>query len=107
MTCTNLGVLKKLNILNFNMKYKFHSEELISESKGYLRKYIQKFFLLFLSKIAPKKYLLYKNNIRHVMNRGAYLFRLYCAAFYLRLKYPLLLRLPPRQLYAFNLQSQF
>ncbi len=86
---------------------KFGGKELISESKGYLRKYLQKFFLLFLSKIAPKKYLLYKNNIRAAVNRSAYLFRLYCAVFYLRFKYPLLFRLPSKQLYALNLAITF
>ena len=84
---------------------KFGGKELISENKGFLRKYLQKFFLILLSKIAPNKYLSYKNQIRIIMNHGAFQIRFYLAVFFLRFKYPLLFKLPSRHLYAYNLAT--
>jgi len=68
--------------------------------KSLLRALIQKFFLIILFKLFPKKFSSYKNKIRLIMNSGARRSYLFLVCSYLRFRYPRYFILPSTQIYA-------
>ena len=77
------------------------------KSKSLPRELIQKIFLKLLLKLFPKKFLLYKEKIRFIMNKSGFLLRLYLVSTYLRFRYPLYFRMPSTQLYAVGTAIKF
>ena len=80
---------------------------LYDRPKSLLRALVQRFFLKLLSKLFPKKFLSYKNKIRFVMNRGAFLIYQYLISTCLKFRHPSYYRLPIRQIYAFHIAIKF
>jgi len=68
--------------------------------KSLLRALIQKFFLIILFKLFPKKFSSYKNKIRLIMNSGARRSYLFLVCSYPRFRYPRYFILPSTQIYA-------
>ena len=85
----------------------FKGESLYVEPKSLLRNLVQKLFLKILSGLFTKKFLFYKNKIKSIMNRNAFLLRFYSAVIFLRFKYPLYSRLPSRHLYVIGSAIKF
>jgi len=77
------------------------------KSKSLPRELIQKIFLKLLLKLFPKKFLLYKEKIRFIMNKSGFLLRLYLVSTYLRFRYPLYFKIPAKHLYAVGLAIKF
>ena len=80
---------------------------LYTKPKSLLRELIQRLFLKLLSKVFPKNFLFYKNKIRFLMNKSGFYSYFYLAVIFLRFRYPLYLRLPSRQIYAFYVINKF
>ena len=75
--------------------------------KSLLRALIQKFFLIILFKLFPKKFSSYKNKIRLIMNSGARRSYLFLVCSYLRFRYPRYFILPSTQIYALHILIKF
>ena len=80
---------------------------LYAKPKSLIRALVQRLFLKLLTKLFPKKFLSYKNKIRFIMNKGAFLICQYLISTCLKFRHPSYYSLPSRQIYAFYIAIKF
>ena len=78
-----------------------------SKPKNIFKDKIIKIFLKTLEKIFPKKNLIYRDNIRLLIEKISYNFLFALTLIYLRFRYPLFYRLPSKQILAFHEINKF
>ncbi len=99
--------------MNLSKKVINESEfkNLYVKPKSFARRVIQDFFLKLLLKIFPKKFEIYKEKIKNIINKIVYYFVRYPSfillIIFLKFKHPLYFRLPSRHIYTLYILTNF